>query len=335
MPDVKAGDEVVPGISCPFPESVSPHATEVQNEHMRWADRHGVFLSGAQRKLFAAMNIGDLAGRMYPEGSLEDLVLLTDWCAWLFLRDDRWDTTDDLIEWERLAERDRAYLRLMRRFSRPIPGDEEDGLAGALSDLCDRLRRRARENGLGDPVDGGFVALIKEFFFSHVKLAFYQRHGEIPSLSDYVKIRPVTGGLDILTHILAATDGVRIPAGLLAEPTIARLTEASHNVCCWRNDIVSLNKELLTGEVNNLILVLLHDPETGCDTMPEAVEEAVRMIYAEQDAFVELRWEIKAAGGRHTHVAAWYARILSDRISGVFSWHESCVRYWEVVPVNP
>ncbi len=87
---------------------------------------------------------GDLAGRLHPEAErTEDVRLVADWCAWLLLRDDRWDSTEDPRDWERLADRDLAYLRLMRR----IPGgrNEGDGLASALADLCVRTRARPGE----------------------------------------------------------------------------------------------------------------------------------------------------------------------------------------------
>ncbi|MGH3089080.1 MAG: terpene synthase family protein [Rubrobacteraceae bacterium] len=293
---------------------------------MRWADRHGVFRSEGQRRLFAAMNIGDLAGRMHPEGGFEDLCLLTDWVAWLFLRDDRWKPTDSLEEWERLAERDRAYLRVMRQFPQRAPGDEEDGLAGALSDLCSRLRARARKNGLANPIDGNFTSWMKSFFFSNVREAFYQRRGECPPLADYIEMRRTTGGLDILTKILGAMCGIRIPAEFLSRPEVQRLTESSHDVCCWHNDLISFDKEFHDGEVNNLVLVLLQDFQSGCGSLTEAVDLAARMIRDELGTFVELGHGIlETAGERHADVAEWYVRMLSHRISGILSWEEHCV----------
>ena len=232
----KRGPIEVPGIGAPFPVDSGAHAVETQRRHMGWADRHGVFRSQEERRRFAAMDMGALAGLLYPKASdPEDAQLVADWCAWLLLRDDRWDSTEKSKEWERLAALDLAYLRLMRR----MPGrssavtqseGEGDGLYRSLADLCARLKERASQEGLPDPIDRRLIAVMKGFFFASVRETAYQRRGECPTLPDYVRMRSVTGGLDILTFVLAALDGLRLPRALLENPRVRRLTAASHNV---------------------------------------------------------------------------------------------------------
>lgn len=311
---------------------------EVQRRHLRWAEEHGVFCSEEERRRFAAMDIGALASLLYPRapGDTEDVRLVADWCAWLLLRDDRWDSTSGPAEWERLAELDRAYLRLMR--GRPLEADwyEREGLYGALADLLERLRERGRQEGLEcleNSVDRRLVAVMKEFFFSSVEEVSYQRRGRYPTLSEYVKLRSVTGGLDILTYVISALEGVRIPERLLQRPALERLTEASHNICCWHNDLVSLGKELANAEVHNLVVVLYRDPQTACSSLSGAVDTAVRMIQEEIETFRRLEAEIYAAYEadlRWDRAAAWYGRVLHNRVGGVIVWHEACAaRYRE------
>ncbi len=169
---------------------------------------------------------------------------------------------------------------------------------------------------------------MKGFFSASVRQAFHQRREECPTLAEYLEDRPVTGGLDILTFVLAAIDGARLPESLLASPDLEKLTRASHDVCCWHNDLVSLNKELLAGEVNNLILVLLLDHESSCWTLSEAVDRAVGMIDEELVSFASLEREVRAAPGG-PHAAAWYARMLCNRVAGIIYWQERCARYQE------
>ncbi len=328
----------VPKIGAPFPVDEGPQAEEAQRKHMEWADEQGVFRSKEERQRFALMNIGALADLLYPEASGSgDLQLVADWCAWLLLRDDRWDATEDPNEWEHLARRNRAYLRLMRQTpgrERNYPAseayDEDDTLYGALADLCTRLRERARREDLPEPVDRRLVSVMKAFFFASVQQTAYQHRGVIPALCDYVSMRPVTGGLDILTFVLATLDGVRLPKGLFDEPDIRRLTDVTHNICCWHNDLVSLNKELTSGEVHNLILVLQYDPESDCQSLPEAVDAAVGMIREELRTFAELEREVLALGRPRAQAAAWYARMLRNRVDGIIVWQEACAaRYGE------
>jgi 5-epi-alpha-selinene synthase len=333
----------VPKIEDPFPVEAGPHADEAQRKHVQWAEEHGVFRSEGERKRFGAMDIGALANLLYPEASSpEDVQLVADWCAWLLLRDDRWDDTEDSKEWELLAGRDRAYLRLMRQAPWRTPGwtlasgtFADDNLYGALADLCMRLRKRALQEDVPDPVDRRLVGVMKGFFFASVQETAYQHRGDYPTVSEYVKMRSVTGGLDILTFVLAALDGIRLPKGLLADPAVRRLTDASHNVCCWHNDLVSLNKEISSGEVHNLILVLQNDPEYGCQSLRGALGAAVTMIHEELGTFIELEREIRAMGGPWARPAEWYARMLRHRVSGVIEWQEACAaRYQEALAAS-
>lgn len=335
------------------PLSVSPglHAEEVQKRHMMWAEEHGVFRSETERRRFSAMDIGTLVSLLYPEADDPGyLQLVADWCAWLLLRDDRWDSTEDPRDWERLAELDRAYLRLMRRGSvsaaganvttpSTIPdlfysGDEIEGLYSALADLLERLRSRGRQQGIENPIDRRLVAVMREFFFASIREISYQRRGECPTLLEYVEMRSVTGGLDILTFVLAGLDGVRLPKRLLEQPTIKRLTTASHNICCWHNDLVSLNKELASGEVHNLIIVLHQDPEATCASLTGAVDVAERMILEEIDTFLELEAEVYTTDEPWHDPAAWYGRMLHNRVGGVIIWHEACAARYQAAIVR-
>lgn len=332
----------VPKIGTPFPVQTGPHAEEVQRRHMRWADDNGVFRSEGERRRFGAMDIGALANLLYPGASSPgDTQLVADWCAWLLLRDDRWDATEDPKEWERLAGCDRAYLRLMRQAPWRAPGwtlsDDEasDNLYGALADLCARSRRHASLESMPDPVDRRFVAAMKGFFFASVRETAYQRRGNYPALSEYVRMRSVTGGLDILTFVLAALDGIRLPKGLLSDPAVRRLTDASHNACCWHNDLVSLKKEIASGEVHNLVLVLQNDPEHGCRSLPGALGAAVAMVREELGTFTELEREVRFMGGPWARPAEWYARMLGHRVGGVIGWQEACgARYAEALAAS-
>ncbi|WP_047865681.1 terpene synthase family protein [Rubrobacter aplysinae] len=339
------GPVEVPQIGVPFPVRSGPYAELVQKRHMQWADEHGVFHSELERRRFSAMDIGALVSLLHPEASGPgDARLVADWCAWLLLRDDRWDSTDNPVQWERLAELDRAYLRLMRQSSLPVTEstnpaairandpDGGEGLYGALADLLERLRTRGRQERIANPVDRRLVAVMREFFFASIRETSYQRRGECPALSEYIEMRSVTGGLDILTFVLAALDGVRLPKRLLEQPSVRRLSAASHNICCWHNDMVSLNKELASGEVHNLVIVLQQDPETTCTSLPEAVDVAERMILEEIETFVELGAEVRSMEGSWGSAAEWYERMLRNRVGGVIIWHEACAaRYREAI----
>lgn len=340
----------VPSIEAPFAVEKADYAEEAQQRHVQWADRYDIFGSEGERRKFAAMDLGALAALLYPEASsARDTQLLADWCAWLLLRDDRWDALQEPGHWERLASLDRSYLSLLRSAgsgsSRSIvSAPREDGLYRALEDLLFRLNGRARVRGTAQPVDGRFVSVMKRFFLASVRELDHQQRSAYPDLADYVETRSATGGLDILTFVQAALDGRRLPASYLPtaySPTaylpggassdrlFDSLTRVSENICCWHNDLVSLQKEILSGEVHNLILALLHDEAADCWSLEEAVGLAVRMIHEELETFARLEHEAAEATGSRSDSMRWYARTLRHRIGGIIVWQEACAARYQ------
>ena len=67
-------------------------AADRANEHVvAWARRHGLVRSEAAERRLASVRLGDFAARVYPTAAVEDLLLATDWIAWLDFLDDQND----------------------------------------------------------------------------------------------------------------------------------------------------------------------------------------------------------------------------------------------------
>ena len=106
--------------------------------------------------------------------------------------------------------------------------------------------------------------------------------------------------------------------------SVRRLTEASHNATCWANDVLSLEKELRQGEVNNLVVVLLDAQGSG---LQKAVDSAVAMHDAEVDAFVEASRNLPQFGTSVDARLERYVSSLKARMRGVLDWSLETGRY--------
>src|SRR5436309_1900109 len=67
-------------------------AAESANEHIAaWARSRGLVRSAAARRRLAQVRLGDFAARVYPTAMFDELLLVTDWIAWLDFVDDQND----------------------------------------------------------------------------------------------------------------------------------------------------------------------------------------------------------------------------------------------------
>lgn len=286
------------GLRYPFPPAISEHADEVHRGTAGWARRLGLLPDEEARQLFDVTGLGRLVARTHPDSSLEDLRLISDWYAWLFLHDDVRDEAEVGRRPGELSEVDARFLDLLEGAE---PTEQDAPLAQALHDLSRRLRARLRQNGLSDVWMRRFVRVVEEHLDATLWEAANRARGTAPDLKTYVRMRPLTGGLSIVDELVEIVEGTHLPQEVRDQASVRRLTDASHNVTCWANDVLSLEKELRHGEVNNLVMVLRDAEGLG---LQEAVDRAVAMHDAEVDAFVGLSGNLPVRAGRRRQARA-------------------------------
>lgn len=305
----------------PFPPAKSEHAEEVHRGTAEWAHRLGLLPDEKARRLFDATGLGRLVARTHPDSPLEDLRLISDWYTWLFLQDDMRDEAEVGRRPGELSEVDARFLDLLEGAD-PTPLDTP--LARALNDLSRRLRARLREDGIPDVWLRRLVRAVEEHLEATLWEARNRARGTAPALDAYVRMRPLTGGLSIVTELVEIVEGAHLPQDVRDHPVVRRLTDASHNVTCWANDVLSLQKELLHGEVNNLVVVL-RDAEGS--SLQEAVDRAVAMHDAEVGVFVELAADLPRFGPAVDARLERYVSSLRARMRGVLDWSLESGRY--------
>jgi hypothetical protein len=148
-------------------------------------------------------------------------------------------------------------------------GDESDPHATALANLRARITRLGGRERLGR-----FVGPLVDYFDACVWEAENRARGRIPAMPEYIAMRRHTGGVLTCLAIADVIDGIRPSLADQQDPRVRRLIEIANDAICWSNDIFSAEKEMLQGDVHNLVLVVRH--VRGCE-LEAAIEHVAHM----------------------------------------------------------
>ncbi len=314
----------LPELYCPFPSTISEHADAVHRETVEWVRRFELLPNERAYRLFRVTNIGRLAARFHPDALQGELRLLSDWYAWMFLRDDRCDESEVGEQPEHLAAEDARFLEILEGEE---PTKRDEPLAHALHDLRRRLYPRATAAW-----KRRFVRTVKDHFRSSLWEATNRARGVVPDLETYTRMRRITGGILVDLDLIEVVEGLKLPPEVQEHLTVRSMARASNNVTCWANDLFSLEKELERGDVHNLVVVLRHAEEL---TLQEAVDLSVQMHNAEVRRFIELESQLPTFGGTVEANLARYVAALRARMRGNLDWARESGRYRRRAGVKP
>lgn len=307
---------ILPELYCPFPPAINEHADTVHRETVEWVWHFGLLPNEQAYRRFHATNIGRLAARFHPDALREELRLLSDWYAWMFLRDDRCDESEIGEHPEHLAIGDARLLEILKGEE---PTKRDEPLAHAMRDLRRRLFPRASAAWTRR-----FLRTVREHFQSSLWEAANRARGAVPDLDTYIRMRRITGGILVDLDLIEVIEGLRLPPEAREHHTMRSLERASNNVACWANDLFSLEKELKRGDVHNLVVVLRHAEEL---TLQEAVNLGVRMHNAEARRFVVLESQLPTFGRTVDVNLVRYVAALRTRMRGHLDWARESGRY--------
>lgn len=306
----------LPELRCPFPARVNRYAEMAHRHTLEWVRRFGLVTDKNALRRLEASRFGWLAARAYPNAAAEELMLVSDWNTWLFIRDDQCDETGIDKDPARLtAVHERLLGILMGR-----PCSPEDGALGkALDDLWSRMRAKATLSW-----EARFINSVEEYFESSAWEANNRARGICPDVATYTKMRPYTGGLYTDIELIEITEQITLPLEIRKHPTIEQLALMTNNVVCWSNDIISLTKELEQQDVHNLVIALRQDD--GLE-LQEAVDRAVEMYHAEVSNFIALEKRLPEFSSCHAQAVHRYLEVLRSWMRGNLDWAYESARY--------
>ncbi len=238
---------------------MSPWVDEAESHTRNWVRSFGLVRSERAKERFDCMAAAGLAARSYASAvGQSDLAIATDWISWLFLLDDQLD--------EGSVGRDlMAASKLLRPLAKSLAEQParrsryDSPLQAALDDLWSRMAPsmpatwRAR-----------FIRDFADYLSGCEWEVANRASGRIPSLEEYPPGHRRTGALWPALDMLEFVTHDPLPDLVYSNPLFAELRNATADVVCWTNDVLTVDKERARGDVHNFVIVLEHT--TGCTT---------------------------------------------------------------------
>ncbi|OAR22590.1 hypothetical protein A8W25_23535 [Streptomyces sp. ERV7] len=308
---------------------VSP-AADLANAHVvAWARRHGLVRSAAAERRLASVRLGDFAARVYPTAAVGDLLLTTDWIAWLDILDDQNDDRRTALDPQGF---DGFLAGVADAASTATPHPDTGPIGDALGDLWARTRVRA-----GSRLCRRLRLHLLEYLAGNLQQAAYRGLGDVCDLAEYGALRRAAGGILVTFDLIEIAGAAELPPSVYYSRTYQRLLTAAGDVVCWTNDVLTLDKETAAGDLLNMVTVLQRARRRSrSEALARARDLIGRRLADFQRAEEDLPGLCTALDLDRTHQQALTACVglLRAWMRGHAAWGISTSRY-APVPADP
>lgn len=312
----------IPDLYCPFNPAVHPAAAHVHAESIAWARAMGLARTEAHVEALHRARVGWLVGRAFPVADhIPALQVASDWTTLFCL-------IDNHIENIRGPALSHVYLtgllRVFRQGAAPLIADP---FAQAFRDLRERMIQVGMPNWIER-----FGEQLERLFKTFVDEAKYRVLEAVPDLKRYRKMREVSVGLYFGFRLGELTDGIELPLIARDHPIIRNLESRAAYIVGLANDIYTVEKEMARGEVNNMVMVLMH--EEGLD-FDAALARAAKLHDAETREFTNQVAALPTFSPEIDAQVRRYVEVLTSMISGHRIWARETGRYESVTVGDP
>lgn len=304
----------IPELYCPFDPAVHPQAANVHTESVAWARAMGLARDDRHVQALHKAKVGWLVGRAFPVADhIPALQIAADWTTLFCL-------IDNHIESIRGPALSHVYLTgLLGVFRDGAPPLIVDPFAQAFADL----RERMLAVGVPAWIDR-FAEQLERLFRTFVDEAKYRHMDAVPELIKYRKMREVSVGLYFGFRLGELTDGISLPPAAREHPVVRSLESKAAYIVGLANDIYTVEKEMAKGEVNNMVLVLMHEEHLDLNT---ALTRAAAVHDAETREYAALAARLPSFSPEVDANLRRYVEVLSSMISGHRTWARETGRY--------
>ena len=311
--------DTVPAFQCPLPSALNPNVLAIDRRTALWLRRHRLLSAPGELTEWLGARYGWLPSRCHPNASFEDVALVADWYAWLFMFDDLGDRSRLGVTPAELRRRGERFLATLSSLS--SGGDEEDPLERALRDWGRRLVAR-REARVWLP---RFLGSVRTYFDALVWEARNRTTGVVPTVEEYLRMRLDTGAVKTCFIVGELVEGVCLPDAAWDRPEVQTLTATANRLVCFQNDVVSGHKEVAVGEVHNYAVLLQHHEGLARD---EAIAVVIERHNRDMHVFLTACAELPDLGddAANAHLRR-YVRMLGRWICANLDWSFECGRY--------
>ncbi|POX43513.1 pentalenene synthase [Streptomyces sp. Ru73] len=311
-------------LAIPFPARLNPGVEAARRHTLGWLHGHGMLCGEAATEEYDALRLDRLMAYFYPDAGPDELALATDFNAWFFLFDDQFDGELGQCP-EAVAHFVDRVVRTMDDAPELLPEEPDSPLVSGYRDIWRRITAgapRAWQLRFRDHWERYLGAY-------HWEAQNRTRKGVLP-LEQYLKGRRDSIGVQPCLDFTERCGGYVLPRELHGRPPLAELRRLTAEVVIFVNDVVSVDKELAAGDVNNSVIILQRS--TGC-TPDQAVRRIIRTANARVDQFQQIAATLPATlrelgvpAEVHDHVAH-YVTGMRHLMTGNLVWSQETPRY--------
>ncbi|MCA8003435.1 terpene synthase family protein [Burkholderia metallica] len=310
------GFETVAPVSlyCPFDVVYHTEHERVSQYCISWASNAGLIRGMRARSRFEASRIGEFVSLVYPRSNFQDTRLLCQFMIWLFMFDDQFDEGD-------LGRHPEKMRTLFGRILSAMEGGR-----APESPIEYSLREFWASAGAIMPREwqDRFLRNFRDYLNAYTWEANNRVSGTIPGLKSYVDHRTLAGGIHMAFDLIEISRRIRISSEIFEDPKFRRIRYSAANVVCWHNDLFSFKKELASGDVHNLVVVIKNRDRCS---LQQAWNRAANMVNEEVRKFVELEKLLPKFSDSIDFQVQAYIDDLRNWMRGHLSWTSSSGRF--------
>jgi germacradienol/geosmin synthase len=330
VPFENVGPTPIPELYMPYTTTLSPHLGAARENTVDWAKRIGLIDQVIWDELH--IRAGDYAlyaASIHSNAGPAELDLTTNWLTWGTYADDYFTEvfgrTRDIAGAKACTAR---LIAMMPVDSEPAP-TPVTALELGLTDLWARTACP-----MGVEARRTFRRTIEDMLASWLWELDNLVHNRIPDPVDYIEMRRVTFGSDLMLSLCRLSHGKTVPPEIHRTRPILAMENAAADYCALVNDLFSYQKEIqFDGEVHNGVLVVQNFFDHGRDQAIAIVVDLMtsRLREFEHVVGVDLPalFEEYGLDADSREKLAGYIEELKRWMAGTVLWHEGCHRYDE------
>jgi 5-epi-alpha-selinene synthase len=302
----------ISSVYCPMDAKIAPQVDEVQTFTNQWACNFRFLPHEQALNRFSRIKVANLTNRGYIGADIDMLKLVSCWLSYTFFLDDQAEKIEDPDQLQKFCSRFVAFLRSPTSYT-------TEG-KGPLFEALGQLWNESLNLSPSIEWSTRFIRDLSEYFESNVWEAANKQSHRIPSLSEYLHHRQYTVAVYVYFDLYELAHQIRLPENV---PEIEEITHMANNIISWFNDMISLEKELTSNDVHNLVLVIQNEEKCS---LQAAMDRAVEMHNIEMERFLELETRLRSDFSQNTDVLN-YLNGLRTCIRGNVDWSYESGRY--------
>jgi 5-epi-alpha-selinene synthase len=312
-----------PGLYCPFPSKTNKYVDVLEDYSLEWVLRFKLLPDESSYQRFCKAKFFLLAASTYPSCQLEELKIANDLLSWLFIWDDQCDLSDLRKQPERLKGFHDRFLEILNGEELM---NEDVPFAHALNNLRHRILERGNKKWFHH-----FFRSFKGYFQGCVEEATNRAQEVIPDINNYMAIRILAGGVEPVIELIEFCDHLIIPDLLREHDMMKKLKLIANKVLCWGNDIFSAFREMESGDVHNLVLVLHYQNQLPLE---QAIKRATEIHDQDVQTMINLEASFQSFGEEVDTELAKYISGLHSWIRANLDWCAQSTRYETTKKLN-